>query len=378
MEKDVADSWRRLELALACIVKKLIKHSGVHLELDFNWLPLPSTRGYLHPHRFYEKAIKCIYRSRDAFLGLLATISLGAVLFERSTSVPDMSSPWINYLASHEGIDRVWVEDLARTFVGDFSNKISRLGTFIEVGKFSSFEVLRELLKVNVPIWFHWCKVGRAPPRTGWDIIDKHAPPTTVVDEIIRNYSRLRTSFAQSHHSHVPTTLSRQVNETFTQFFDRQHSRHAFIEKNEDEETKTRRLARERLAMAYLDEPNVSMIPGSGTKVYAWIKFISGSRIRTLLNGGELKWRWKMYTPAAKRYNSHDDEWDLCSEFDDDYRYQKDSVHGQLDMDDEISDFEEPFEEDFNPLMVQEDYELALEYFGNMLQSLRSTAIPLS
>ncbi|KIJ35327.1 hypothetical protein M422DRAFT_262500 [Sphaerobolus stellatus SS14] len=29
MEKDVADSWCRLELALACIAKKLIKHSGV-------------------------------------------------------------------------------------------------------------------------------------------------------------------------------------------------------------------------------------------------------------------------------------------------------------------------------------------------------------
>ncbi|KIJ28234.1 hypothetical protein M422DRAFT_270464 [Sphaerobolus stellatus SS14] len=223
LRTEIALSWRRLELSLVAIARKLLKHSEIHLSVDLNWLPLPSTRGYLHSHKSQEHAILCTYRSRSAFLGLCATISLGIILYERSTMVPNMGSPWIEYLAKFDGISHIWLEDLARTFVGNFSGQVSRNGTFIDVNEFTSFEMLRELLKVNVPVWIRWGKVGCIPSRTGWSIIDDHAPPTTSVEDILTYYPVPMSPLAHPRHSAIPSWVSRQLGfETWEDFFVRE------------------------------------------------------------------------------------------------------------------------------------------------------------
>ncbi|KIJ34740.1 hypothetical protein M422DRAFT_263100 [Sphaerobolus stellatus SS14] len=353
------------------MAQNLIKNSEIALDLDFRWLPLPCTRGYLRSHKYADYAIKCIERSRDAFLGLLATISLGILLFKRFTPKPDMSSPWIDYLCAHKGLDCAWVEDLARTFVGDFSPQILRQGTFIDVKQFSSFEILREFLKVNIPIWYCWGPTGNKLQPTHWAIIDIHMPPTTHFNEILTYYTKPISTYAHPCHSLVPHWSSQQLlNESWQEFFNRLEIRLQLVRSIEDEASREARLNRERYTLLPFDPDSAHLF---GIKVFAWLKFKDGRRVRTQLNGGELRWRWEMYSATSRRYNSFDDEWDLCSEFDEDYDNQASSPHNG-DSDNEASFKPVSFEEDF--INTQEDYEIALGTFNEVLRSENDIYVP--
>ncbi|KIJ24138.1 hypothetical protein M422DRAFT_56528 [Sphaerobolus stellatus SS14] len=118
---------------------------------------------------------------------------MGALLFEMKFDGTIMRD-WISYLAAYDGIDWVWVEELAATFVGDFSKENFRLGVFIDVKTFPCHELLCEMLQVHIPIWYAWCPVGCVPPHTHWTMIDDHTPASTDMATILTYYTK-PTSF---------------------------------------------------------------------------------------------------------------------------------------------------------------------------------------
>ncbi|KIJ25864.1 hypothetical protein M422DRAFT_55772 [Sphaerobolus stellatus SS14] len=336
LHKEIVQSWMPLERALYMIANALMKEAKIAFDLNFDFLPLPSSRGYLQTHKSEENAVKCIYWSRDTFLGLLAIISLGVLLFERKTLLPDMDSPWIEYL------------------VKKLTGNVRRLRTFIDVNGFSSFKLLRELLKADVPVWFSWGAVSCKPCRTCWAIVDDWIPPTTDLGQILSYYTPPMSSVVQPAHTPVPDwSLRQHIGEHWRHFFKRVQLRHALIQNSESFEEKVARLQREEKALTthYLATAGLF-----GVKVYAWIKFPGGSRVRTLLNRGELLWRWDMYSEQERHYNAHDNEWDWCSEFGDSGL---DSIEDFSYLDDDEMSTYEPLNME-QEVDTQGDYEMAL------------------
>jgi len=100
LQQDIIREWQDLEIALRFIATKLLSHSRVRLPLSWDWLPYPSQLGYPCWHKKHTAAIKCSRRSRDAFLALAAAVSLGIILFERTSNVPSETSLWFTYINS--------------------------------------------------------------------------------------------------------------------------------------------------------------------------------------------------------------------------------------------------------------------------------------
>ncbi|KIJ28233.1 hypothetical protein M422DRAFT_270463 [Sphaerobolus stellatus SS14] len=175
---------------------------------------------------------------------------------------------------------------------------------------------------------------------------------------------------AHPRHSAIPSWVSRQLGfETWEDFFVREDQRHNQFKRCEDEEATQRRMARERKAATI---SNSALIASFGMKVYAWLKLPSGLRVRTLLNGGDLHWRWGMYTSRQRKYNSYDSEWDVCSEFGDECqtgrpRSYEDPTHWE----DEAITYE-PLSDNEEPSDTEKDYELALGTLDFPLETYRS------
>ncbi|KIJ26631.1 hypothetical protein M422DRAFT_272266 [Sphaerobolus stellatus SS14] len=243
LQKDIADSWLRLEVSLSFIAKKLLQKSSIALHLYSSWLPMPSTYGYRNIHSRARFAVRCAQKSQSAFLGLLATVSMGIMLYPRplEETIPDVCSPWVDYIAGFEGVDRAWVEDLARSFVGHFDT--SRIGAIVEVSKLSTWEMVRELYRVGIPLWYCWGELESKLERTGIQFLDEMAPPTMSEVEIESYYTRPRNSGAQPHHSRIPKYGSEQYEgEHWTNFFIREKERHCRILESETAEEREERL----------------------------------------------------------------------------------------------------------------------------------------
>ncbi|KIJ41679.1 hypothetical protein M422DRAFT_255292 [Sphaerobolus stellatus SS14] len=209
------------------IAKKLLQNATVHQHIEASWLPLPSNYGYRNNHKRARWALKCAEQSRNAFLGLLATVTLGIVLFQRDTTFPSVTSPWIDYISRFEGVDRAWVEDLARSFVGDFSFATTRIGTIVNMKKLPTWEIIWAFLCIDVPIWYFWGELDSKPYRTKIRIFDNFAPPIMNQQEIDSYYTQPVSSAAQAHHALIPSYGSgQQTGEHWKVFFERDKERH--------------------------------------------------------------------------------------------------------------------------------------------------------
>lgn len=98
--------------------------------------------------------------------------------------------------------------------------------------------------------------------------------------------------------------------EDWRAFFTRQAQLQERRRQNEDVRKLQARLSRERQAAS-------QSVPGKrGAQVFKWDKVDSGGRVRTRIDRGEVDHLWVTYARTQRKYNSFDNEWDLCSEFD--------------------------------------------------------------
>ncbi|KIJ48048.1 hypothetical protein M422DRAFT_248211 [Sphaerobolus stellatus SS14] len=311
--QDIIREWQNLEIALRFIATQLLSYSRVRLPLSWDWLLYPSQLRYPCWHKKHTAAIKCSRRSRDAILALTAAVSLGIILFERTSNVPSETSPCFTYIMSLRIYPTAWLECLARSFVGDFTSFRCRFGTIVDISTLHSPNLICELLNIGVPIWYHWGPVGITPTPIGWDIIDNYIPPTTNFNLITTYHQKPSNSYMKPLHSHAPSFLNRQLtDETFDMFMNREGRRHSkMLQVKDISATKSRE---SRFENASCQQFTSSELPWKSA-VFAWLKTKFGQCIRTLVTGKELEWHRELYTPHQRQYNAFDDEWNLCSEF---------------------------------------------------------------
>ncbi|KAJ7039716.1 hypothetical protein C8F04DRAFT_949062 [Mycena alexandri] len=183
-----------------------------------------------------------------------------------------------------------------------------------------------------------------------------------------------------------PNSQQRQ-GETMSQFFARRQARNA--EKLLHESEKQRRSREQRITNA-----EKGAVPGrSGARVYVWEKS-NGYYIRTAAGRKNYDDVWDEYGPLQRRYDSFNDEWDVCADFgpdggdnddddDDDGRQDEMPYYSPPDDDDDadapshlIPEGEEPLEEGQTPEAVPSSLPLPAADVTKKL--LGATDIPIA
>lgn len=152
----LAERWARTEQALRLMVQILCTHSGTCFPLDFSYYPLPSSFGYLRPHRTIRTARKCAKKSRDAFLPLMAMASYTCAITLKDRLADD--PPWVKILVDHR-MHPEWVELARRSPIGDFSDNVTRAGVIIDVSTCKWIRDAPRYIRANVPVWFRWSRI---------------------------------------------------------------------------------------------------------------------------------------------------------------------------------------------------------------------------
>ena len=334
-------AWQRLEIELIYVANVLVEKSTFAFPIQYPFPPLPSRWGYLGSHRLEKYARACALCSRDAFLLLLGHCSFAISL--HGANFDELTPAWAQILVGELGLHPVWVDQLKNSPVGNFSENSKRVGVFVHVGECQWLHLIPSLLRACVPIYFYWGEVdgnrlpasfhvkpyrptseqiAAAVERAGahsLDWIQPWASRSAPQDPVLRP-----TPPSEQHHSTEPERGSRQMRgETWQRFFTRQETRQSeYLAR----ESAVQRQLRQDRAKAFRNCPE----PGRcGPVVYRW-EDVGGFRIRTRMNRGAVGDWWAQYSNNQKIYNSCEDEWDVCTEFDPD---------GHPEIDDDDLDF---------------------------------------
>jgi len=318
--------WSNFEYALRLVVQHLFTECrGALFPLEFAYLPLPSTYGYLRSHAREIHARKCALNARDAFVGLMAMCSLAIAFWD----IPQSDNPpWVRVLLEKAGIHPEWVDQLRRSSIGDLSGRVPRVGTVVNVSECKWTHLIPMMVRANVPIWILWSTIQhplKASP------IPRLAPYFPSRDQVAAALQvQAQKAQAQLTPSIHPTTTfddfddqntppprrfpepypysGQRYAETWQDFFTRQAARHAKMAAKETDKEKQARLQRERDNQSYC-------MPGKkGARVFRWLE-VDGFLIRTAVVRGEVEDVWEDTPDQHKRYNAFDREWDICSEF---------------------------------------------------------------
>ena len=208
-----------------------------------------------------------------------------------------------------------WLQLLVDSPIADFTTAPQRLGAIVNVARCSWLRFVPYMLKTNIPVWLYW----GVPPAFGQPLDDRalcFAPSS-------HPQSRARASSAKpvgpkipSSHAgpsvgpKVPSFSPGQLpGETWKEFITRQNFRRKTKLLKESEKEREMREGREKTAAK-------KSCPGKkGPSVYIWNED-GGVWTRTLLARREVEDYWGEYRSSQKIFNSIDNCWDLCFEFD--------------------------------------------------------------
>ena len=322
----VAKSWKTLEQScrqIATVLRALFERNNPKIFLVCPVPDKPSQFGYFTAHSTKKKARAALSESLDSFVLLFAYVSF-CIAINRLTNDPTSISlspltppGWFRELsAQRHGIHPEWLQLLADSPISNFSTAPRRRGSIINVSRCSWIHLVPYMLDANVPIWFYW----GVPPvfvqplvRGALDFAPRshpqcRAPPLSVDNP---SQSGLPTP-SQSIRLPVPSGLGgpgQLPGETWKDFMTRQNRRRKKILSKESAVARQAREGRENTATK-------RSCPGKkGPTVYIW-EDENGVWTRTLLNRGEVEGYWGNYKSSQKNYNSIDNCWDLCYEFD--------------------------------------------------------------
>jgi len=271
LSSSVAATWQHLEDTLLFVAGVLIPKLGMIFPLSFTDCPMPRTKGYLRTHKTSNIALQCALKSRDAFLPLIAKCSM-AIAHATNDGSPTTSTPWwIEYLKTNHNLHPEMLESLRQSCVGNLSHP--RVGVIVHVATCQYFNLIKTMLRVEIPIWFYWGSCKSRPPKAGFKWVDSLCPtPDKVSALLMPNASSSDTSGLPQEPEPLPRLPApepksgQKPGETWQQFFDRQAVRLAQKESCETPEDRRRRLDREHSAA-----DTTRGIPLSGYKVFVWM-----------------------------------------------------------------------------------------------------------
>jgi hypothetical protein len=359
---DVAKSWNTLEQCcrqIVIVLRSSFEKDYPKIPLHCSWPSLPSEFGYLKAHRTKAKAEMALSESRSAFELLFAYVSFciaicrivnDPVSVSSSTSVKPR---WFQVLSNPKNkIHPEWLQLLVDSPIADFSTTPQRRGAIINVSRCSWIHLVPTMLKANVPIWLYWGippvfvqpldtqalkfaprshPQSRAPPlpvTTPSQSFDLPTPsqsdrsalsgPGQLRGESSRAPPLPVTTPSQSFD--LPTTSQsdrsahsgpgQRQGESWKDFMIRQNIRRKEILKKETDDARKAREGRENTAAK-------KSCPGKkGPTVFLWEED-GGVWTRTYVARGLVDNYWGgKYGPSKRIYNSIDNCWDVCLEFD--------------------------------------------------------------
>ena len=316
----VAKSWKTLEQscrAAAEALRSYFTHFHPKISLVCVTPNKPSEFGYFVAHSSEYEARSALSKSLDAFVILFAYLSF-LIALARSPNDPHKVSSttakkprWLEILSHRRNrLHPEWIQLLADSPIADFTTGPQRLGAIVNVARCSWIHLVPYMLKANVPIWLYW----GIPPAFAQPLDDgalRFAP---------RSHPQARvqtlpvTQTSQPVASCVPSAATyggpgQLPGETWKEFLIRQNCRRKEKLKKENDAQRQVREGREMQAAKM-------KCPGKkGPSVYIW-EDDDGAWSRTLLTRGQVEGDWGNYRRSQRIFNSIDNCWDLCYEFD--------------------------------------------------------------
>lgn len=302
LDSDLILKWERLERALLSLSHILL--NGHISTLEFSPFPYPSTFGYKRSYSSQNRATKHAKLSRDAFVPLAALCSYAIALHPN----PAESSPpaWVQLLHAN-GIHPLWVENFTKTQFGRFKD-VERVGAVIHPACHWLKEI-PTMLRADVPLWFYWADGNPQSydRQIGAFEVQKFCPSAAQISDALQasQYSAPLSEPIQ------PEKNSRQrVDENIDAYFARKAEQMQKVIETETPMAREARLSREK-------HSKKSACPGrKGAMVFEWVdRDDNGILIRTAMTRGQVDNIWEIYGRNQRRYNSVDNEWDLCVQF---------------------------------------------------------------
>ncbi|KAF8573672.1 hypothetical protein K439DRAFT_1624898 [Ramaria rubella] len=308
--RSVANSWEFTENSLQWLAQTMFDVSGFSLPLDFDFFPLPLSKGYLHTHRSLEVVQRFASISHNMFVPLMAMCSIAISLYNYTPPHHNLKMHWLEYLSKviHPPPHLLWLRSIGLLLIAKFRETCPHVGVIINMASYLYMNLITPMMEENIPIWFYWGNVNNSLVDSDWRMILAFRP---TLDQIrcalnectlpmdVQDMDEIRKS-------QWPDPNNRQrEGDQWQQFFVREGQRSSKIEACEDERAK----------MARLQCKAKPRRPGKrGAHVYVWMD-VQGFLVQTLLPRGEVDNWWDKFTQAQQHYNGFTDEWDLCETF---------------------------------------------------------------
>lgn len=338
LEPSLAQSWLSLENILEDMAQLLISSSQPFVPIDYRFPPTPSSYGFLRDFESRYDAVVAAQKSRDAFQGLIAHASWGAILHRardmakrsslmkndktrkspydisrEDTSVFDAG--WKTVLANPSfGIHSAWIAALAHSTVGDFS--IPRAGVVIRNTKDWPFmHLIPTLVLSNVPVWLVWGKFDVPTSLISWPTWTKEKFGPSAHERMRAHIwtTTPPTTDTEASKARVKSVASEEKNSD-----NRLPDVHAWIRKQNEYIAKKIEQASPDKRLKYAQRAAAAATfpcPGKrGAIVYEWDKDDQDRPTRTLVMRGDVERTWAMFTDSQRWYNCVAHEWELCRE----------------------------------------------------------------
>jgi hypothetical protein len=315
LPQKVAKSWKTLEQTcrqIGSVLHNSFCQDRPKVNLILSPPDKPSDFGYFNTHPSEEIARSAISKSLDAFVILFAYVSFCIAIYRAKDDPASVSEStrkprWLQVLSDAKSkLHPEWVQLLVDSPIADFTTGPQRLGSIINVSRCSWLHLVPYMMWANVPIWLYWgippafCQ----PLDNGALNFAPRSHPQSKAPPVLPPFQPSGPGVPPRHGG--PGQLP---GETWKEFLIRQNKRRkAKLEKENDQH----RQAREGRELAAAKQK----CPGKkGPTVYRWEEE-NGVWIRILVNRGEVEGDWGQFDPSAKIFNSLDNCWDLCHEFD--------------------------------------------------------------
>ncbi|KAJ7085962.1 hypothetical protein C8R44DRAFT_893809 [Mycena epipterygia] len=159
LHETISGSWKHLENTLR---KVLVAMYAATTRTGGELFPLPQQYGYDLVRCSRHAATNVAMRARNAFLPLMATISMMFAFLDHS-----YDPSWRNKIAETPGIHPQWIADLEDSAVGNM--KTPRIGGIVDLSNQNdpvhTFDWLLPAIlgKLPVPLYFHWGNITNKP-----------------------------------------------------------------------------------------------------------------------------------------------------------------------------------------------------------------------
>ncbi|KAJ7123792.1 hypothetical protein C8R43DRAFT_1135844 [Mycena crocata] len=341
LDQTLIDRWLRLESLLRLTLRSMMDLYGGRAALGVYTFLNPISYRYTERNALSRSsAVDIALRSRDAFLPLMAKLTLMIILLDASNR-----DDWRDKLLGQTKLHWQWLVDLEHSAVGDFH--IDRMGGIIDLTLSKSHPdqhlprharwLLSHLLgRHREPIPDSLVKIGFVPDSGEVEFLDRlpgdvvfspwqtdpslllwtscrggappsarlssHAPPTYYhsqlpVDDTIpaRSFPAVEHDSGQRHGEDIHAFMERR----------RLHNEKRAL--HETSQAKDRRIAQENNAMK-------GGPPGKkGARVFIWEEEEGGFFIWHACNRTDAADRWDEFTPKQRVYNGFSNQWDLCT-----------------------------------------------------------------